>query len=70
MKLKLNNVRVAVTNNKALLDIVAHKLYVDKKNISKITILRRTVDARRKNNICLVYNLALDLALSQEQGAK
>jgi len=64
MLLKLNNLRVGITNEHSLAEILAHKFNIDKGNIGDIKVLRRAIDARRKNNICLVYHLSLDLAVS------
>ncbi|NLU44376.1 MAG: hypothetical protein GXX11_05795, partial [Acholeplasmataceae bacterium] len=64
MIIKLNNLRVGITNEHSLVEILAHKFNIDKENIRDVKVLRRAVDARRKNNICLVYHLCLDLAVS------
>jgi len=64
MLLKLNNLRVGLINEHSLQEIVAHKLNISKENILEVKVLRRAVDARRKNNICLVYHVRLDLAVS------
>ena len=64
MLLKLNNLRVGLTNEHSLEEIVAHKFNISKENILAVKVLRRAVDARRKNNICLVFHLQLNLAVS------
>jgi Uncharacterized FAD-dependent dehydrogenases len=64
MIIKLNNLRVGITNEHSLAEILAHKFNIDEENIRDVKVLRRAVDARRKNNICLVYHLCLDLAVS------
>lgn len=64
MLLKLNNLRVGLTNEHSLEEIVAHKFNISKENILAVKVLRRAVDARRKNNICLVFHLQLNLVVS------
>lgn len=66
MRFRLNNLRVGLDNERELQDIAARKLGIAKDNIGTIKILRRAVDARRKNNICLVYHLELELRGSSQ----
>ena len=67
MQLRLNNVRVSLLNDAPLNELAAKKLGIRKQNINKMTILRRAVDARRKNNICLVYHLLLELECDEKK---
>ncbi|MGE4589871.1 MAG: FAD-dependent protein [Acidaminococcaceae bacterium] len=67
MQIRLNNLRVSLLNDTPLRELAAKKLGIKKQNISKTKILRRAVDARRKNNICLVYHLLLELDCDEKK---
>ncbi len=60
--LKLANLRVAVPDARSLTEIVARRLRIDSSNIKKVSILRKAVDARRKDDIRFVYTLAIEVA--------
>ena len=61
MQIRVNNLRVSILNDISVKELAAKKLGIRKQNIISTKILRRAVDARRKNNICLVYHLFLDI---------
>ncbi|MEG1345625.1 MAG: NAD(P)/FAD-dependent oxidoreductase, partial [Acidaminococcaceae bacterium] len=61
MQIRMNNLRVSLLKGTPLKEIVARKLGIRKENIKAVHILRRAIDARRKNNICLVYHLVLEV---------
>ena len=67
MLVRINNIRVGLSNAHSLEEIIAHKLRVAPQHLKNIKILRRAVDARRKNNVCLVYHVLLDLAESSSK---
>ena len=67
MQLRLNNLRISLLNDTPLSELAAKKLGIRNQNIVKTTILRRAVDARRKNNICLVYHLLLELDCDEKK---
>ncbi|MGL5206231.1 MAG: NAD(P)-binding protein, partial [Acidaminococcaceae bacterium] len=67
MQLRLNNLRISLLNDAPLGELAAKKLGIRKQNIIKTTILRRAVDARRKNNICLVYHLLLQIDCDEKK---
>ena len=64
MLLRVNNLRVGLDNNRPLAEVATSKLHLGKGNIKNIKILRRAIDARRKNNVCLVYHVLLDVNIS------
>ena len=67
MQIRFNNLRVSLLNDAPLSELAAKKLGIRKQNIIKTKILRRAVDARRKNNICLVYHLLLELDCDEKK---
>lgn len=60
MKLLFENIRISIENDKGLRDIIARKLHCPAERIHSLRILRRSVDARNKNNICFVYSLEVE----------
>lgn len=67
MLVRINNLRVGLDNEHSLSEIIAHKLRVSTEQIKSEKVLRRAVDARRKNNVCLVYHVLIDLEESQKR---
>jgi uncharacterized FAD-dependent dehydrogenase len=61
MQIRINNVRIGLTNNASIKEIVAKKIGIRSNLIHSCRVIRRAIDARRKNNICLVYHLVLDV---------
>ena len=67
MLVRINNIRVGLDNEHSLAEIIAHKLRVVSGHLKNVKILRRAVDARRKNNVCLVYHVLLDIEESPKK---
>lgn len=67
MLVRINNLRIGLDNEKSLKDIIAHKLRVPVEHVNDEKILRRAIDARRKNNVCLVYHVLFDLKESPKK---
>ncbi|CAK7033687.1 FAD-dependent oxidoreductase [uncultured Phascolarctobacterium sp.] len=67
MLLKVNNVRIPLVEELSLKEATAKKLGLKKQDIENLQIVRRAVDARRKNNIILNYHVLLELDLSKKQ---
>lgn len=61
MQIRINNVRIGLTNNASVKEIVGKKIGIRSNLITSCKIIRRAIDARRTNNICLVYHLVLDV---------
>lgn len=66
MRLKVNNVRLQLLEEFSLKEVAAKKLGLKKQDIVNLQIIRRAVDARRKNNIYLNYHLIVDLDLPKK----
>ncbi len=58
---RVNNIRVALNNNNPLEVVVGKKLGLYPKEIKALKVLRKTIDARKKTNIVLVYHCVLEL---------
>lgn len=67
MRLKVNNVRSGLLDERPLAELAARKLGLQPQNIINLQIVRRAVDARRKNNIVLNYHLVCEVELSKKQ---
>jgi uncharacterized protein len=58
--LKLSNIKVpAATGSGELPAFVAKLLGIPRKDIKSLTILKRSVDARHKNDVCFVYSVVI-----------
>ena len=55
--LRINDVKVSLKTEKTLRDAVAKKLGVRPSALSEVTVLHRAVDARRKDDVCLLYHV-------------
>jgi uncharacterized FAD-dependent dehydrogenase len=65
MIVRMNNLRVGLDSHHDFLKAAARKLHLPDEKIRKAVILRKAVDARRKQNICFVYHLLLDLDIPE-----
>ena len=61
MKLKINNVRIALRKERSMKEAVAKKLGVSLSAVGEIKLLRKAVDARKKNDICLNHHVLADI---------
>lgn len=68
--LKLVNLRVALDDDRNLAEIVAQRLKISLKDIVKLDILRKSLDARRKDKIGFVYNICLEVLAKEKVLAK
>ncbi len=59
--IKLSDVKVAVSDNSPLKDIIARRLLVATDDVQEYKILRKSIDARKKDAICYVYTFAVTL---------
>lgn len=67
MKLKINNVRISLLNEISLEDAVSKKLNLGKDCIADLKIVRKAVDARKKNNVCLNFHVVADVDITAKQ---
>ena len=70
IRLRVNDIRVSLRKEKTLKECVADKLGVKKNALQKVQVLHRAVDARRKNNIGLLYHVTVEADLPQPAGGK
>ena len=70
MKLKINNVRVSLLHETPLEKAVCKKLGVGKDCLGEIKIMRRAVDARKKDNVCLNYHVLADVDINNKFAKK
>ncbi len=62
MTIKITNIKLPIDHDeKTLLEAVEKKLRVPAKNIKKQTIVKRSLDARKKDKIFFVYQLEVNL---------
>ncbi len=55
--LRINNLRVPLNDDTAVEQVAAKRLKLPQKAVTEVRIVRRALDARRKNNINFVYSL-------------
>lgn len=61
MKIKINNVRISLLKEVSLEQAVCKKIGVSKDALLSFRILRKAVDARKKNDICLNYHILANI---------
>jgi len=59
--------RVLVREDRPLADLVARRLKLPSREVIKVHIVRRAIDARRKNNISFVYTLDVEVGPAEGQ---
>lgn len=67
MKVKINNVRIALLKETTLEDAVSKKIGISKNAVQEIRIIRKAVDARKKNNICLNFHVLAEIDAGSKQ---
>ncbi len=70
MKLKINNVRVSLLHEVDLVKAVSKKLNLGKDALGEIKIVRKAVDARKKDNVCLNYHVLADVDVNNKFAKK
>lgn len=65
--LRLTNLRVSLDDNTALAKIAARRLKLPPQAVLEVVVVRRALDARRKNNINFVYSLDITTAVPEGQ---
>lgn len=63
MKLKINNVRISLQRENTLERALSKKLGVTEDALANVRILRKAVDARKKQDVCINYHLEADVDL-------
>ena len=67
MKLKINNVRIALAHEVSLTKAVSKKLNVPPHCLDQLQPIRKAVDARKKDNVCLNYHVIAQVEANQRQ---
>lgn len=70
LKLRVNDIRMSLRKEQTLKECVADKLGIKKSAFRKVQVVHRAVDARRKNNICLLYHVIAEIDVPQSLGQK
>ena len=70
MKLKINNVHIFLAQETSLEQAVAKRLRVTPESIGELRILRKAVDARKKDNIYLNYHVLADVDVPTKYAKK
>ena len=70
MRLRVNDIRVSLLKEKTLKECAADKLGIKQDALHKVQVLHRAVDARRKNNIGLLYHVVVEADLPQSVSKK
>ncbi len=60
--IKVSDVKVSVSDNRPLKEIIAERLSLGLSEIKEYTILRKSVDARKRDAICYVYTFAAEIS--------
>jgi uncharacterized FAD-dependent dehydrogenase len=61
MKYIINNLKVGLLKNKdQLMKLAANKLNIPEKDFLSFKIVKESLDARRKNNICFIYSVCVE----------
>ena len=59
--LKITNLRVGIDNKRSIEELAAKRIGVSVEDIYNCQIIKKSIDARKKQNICIVYTLAIDV---------
>ncbi len=70
MKVKINNVRVSLLRETTLEQAVCRKSGLNPSVLGGMRVLRKAVDARKKNDICLNYHVLVDADISGKQAKR
>lgn len=70
MQLRVNDVRMSLLREKTLKECVADRLAVRKTAVRKVQVLHRAVDARKKNNIVLLFHVTAEVDVPQSVSRK
>ena len=70
IQLRVNDVRVSLLKEKTLKECAADKLGIKKSALHKVQVLHRAVDARRKNNIGLLYHVKVEADVPRSLSGK
>ena len=70
MKLKINNVRISLRQEQTLEQAVCRKCDIPREALGSVQIVRKAVDARKKNDICLNYHVLAEVETGGRQAKR
>jgi len=70
LQLRVNDVRISLLKEKTLKECIAEKLRIKKSALRGVQVMHRSVDARRKNNIGLLYHVIAEVDVPQPVSQK
>ena len=70
MKLKINNVRISLLHEQSLEQAVCKKAGISREMLGGVQILRKAVDARKKQDVCLNYHVLADIEANGRQAKR
>ena len=70
MKLKINNVRISLRQEQTLEQAVCRKCGIPRDALGSVQIVRKAVDARKKNDICLNYHVLAEVETGGRQAKR
>lgn len=70
MKLKINNVRISLLHEQSLEQAVCKKAGISREILRDVQILRKAVDARKKNEVCLNYHVLAEVEVNGRQAKR
>lgn len=70
MKLKINNVRISLRQEQTLEQAVCRKCGITREALGSVRIVRKAVDARKKNDICLNYHVLAEVETGGRQAKR
>ena len=65
--IKLEQLKVSISDEKNIVAIIAKKLKLDASKIKDYQIIKRSIDARKKPDIYYVYTIAVELSTLDEK---
>lgn len=68
MTIRINNIKLTIDHNdKDLIDEIEQKLRIPYSKVKKFEILKRSIDARKRDKVFFVYQLEVDLNIDEAQ---
>lgn len=70
MKLKINNVRISLLHEQSLEQAVCKKAGISREMLGSVQLLRKAVDARKKQEVCLNYHVLAEVEANGRQAKR
>ena len=66
--IRINEIRLSLDEEETLLRAKASKLLkINEKYIKELTVYKKSIDARKKDNVHFTYSVDVEIALDEEQ---